>query len=452
MAGRDELVQANDRRDEQIPSSRQVIIGFDSAWTDNSRNPGAVTALVCEDAQTRFLPPRLATFDQAIAFIAEVSQGANYALIAVDQPTVVPNEAGCRPVERVAAGVISRLGGGVQPARRGGGGSAMFGDAAPIWRFLRAVGGAQDPFAAQFADHGRYVVEVFPALALPSIVPEIWDRGRAAKYNPAARLYDRDDWTLVTRGAAAAASGLGEHAIDRFLLDLATVLRPTKGDQDRLDAVICLLIALMWRRRVGDSLVLGDRSSGYMMTPVSRPTRAILEASASQRGVPVDLPWSEEPAAPLLAPEVGTPLAGELPPAAALALPEGQEPPRALRKSSGAVVAAPALRTLLIETARARGLLTYGEVAAAFGFRWTQGFGASLKVALGEVNAENRLHGEPMLMALVVNKQSRLPGQGFYDLLGEGLADLEQRRDLLAREAARCAAWRWSERSDKRDG
>lgn len=48
-----------------------------------------------------------------------------------------------------------------------------------------------------------------------------------------------------------------------------------------MDAVICLLIALMWRRSDGERLaLLGDRESGYMATPVSEKTKEILEAGA----------------------------------------------------------------------------------------------------------------------------------------------------------------------------
>lgn len=426
---------------------KQVFVGFDSAWTDNRRNPGAVAALVCEDSQTRFLPPRLTSFNQAAAFIAEVRVGADYLLVAVDQPIVVPNEAGCRPVERVAASLISRLGGGVQPARRGGGGCQMFGDAAPIWSFLHAVGGAQDPFSARVADQGAFVMEVFPALALPALIPEIWKRGRAAKYNPAARLYDSADWILVARGAADAALQLGETAISQFLLELAGNPRPGKGDQDRLDAVICLLIALTWRRRPSEScVVLGEVSSGYIVTPVSAATRTVLEASARRRDVPVDQPWSDqarsvrpEVAATRFAPVVSLSTSPQ-----SASLRTGRARPDPVGELTKATISAGELRPFLIEKARTRQPVTYGEVAQAFGFPWTQGFGASLKAALGAVNDDNLVRGEPMLMALVVNKESRLPGQGYYDLVGEGAASQERRRELLELELLRCSEWSWS--------
>src|SRR5208283_1737501 len=52
-------------------------------------------------------------------------------LIALDQPTVVPNSTGMRPVDRVAASLAGWLGGGVQPANRGRLG--IFSSSSPIY-------------------------------------------------------------------------------------------------------------------------------------------------------------------------------------------------------------------------------------------------------------------------------------------------------------------------------
>ena len=72
------------------------------------------------------------------------------------------------------------------------------------------------------------------------------------------------------------------------------------------------------------------------------------------------------------------------------------------------------LRRLLIERAAKRETISYGEVAEAFGERWQQGFGASLKKALNDLGAQNKARGEPLLMALVVNRSTQEPGEGFY--------------------------------------
>jgi predicted RNase H-like nuclease len=127
-----------------------LYIGFDSAWTDNSEAPGAICTVGIETGHARrFHAPQLALFDEALTFIRRVRPDDGVTLIALDQPTVVPNLTGMRPVERVAASLISSLGGGVQPSNRGKLG--MFCDASPIWRFLTALGAEERAEQARLA-------------------------------------------------------------------------------------------------------------------------------------------------------------------------------------------------------------------------------------------------------------------------------------------------------------
>lgn len=104
---------------------------------------------------------------------------------------------GARSAERGAGSVISFIGGGVQPANRGK--AAMFGDDAPIWRFLEAVDARQDPMAVTHAEAGRFLIEVLPALALPGFEPAFAGRFGAPKYNPGnRRRFRKADWRAVT--------------------------------------------------------------------------------------------------------------------------------------------------------------------------------------------------------------------------------------------------------------
>jgi len=65
--------------------------------------------------------------------------------------------------------------------------------------------------------------------------------------------------------------------------------RPTKADQDKLDAAFCALIALRWRYRPRrESLLLGDFTSGYMVLPASFEVRARLALAAHKVRVPID--------------------------------------------------------------------------------------------------------------------------------------------------------------------
>lgn len=271
---------------------REVIVGFDSAWTNSSKNPGAIAAYVLEQGHpVTFCPPSSATFGEALQFIGKWTAKADYVLIAIDQPTVVPNRDGSRPVDRVAGSLVSKLRGGVQPARQGGMGASMFGQRAPIWGFLAAIGAIQNPIKARNAEAGRFVMEVFPALALPAIVSEIWERRRAAKYNPRAKKFEPLDWPIVASGVAAFARGLGANDLAVWM-ENASSITPRKADQDRLDAAICLMIAWAWRYGpCDDTLLIGDERLGYMATVISPQTRAVLLKAAVKLGVAVDHLW-----------------------------------------------------------------------------------------------------------------------------------------------------------------
>ena len=61
--------------------------------------------------------------------------------------------------------------------------------------------------------------------------------------------------------------------------------RPEKRHQDKIDAALCLIIALLWRRQIPGGCVVGDLDTGYIVTPTSPETQEILEAACNKRGV-----------------------------------------------------------------------------------------------------------------------------------------------------------------------
>ncbi|WP_419826831.1 DUF429 domain-containing protein [Sphingomonas sp.] len=263
----------------------QTLVGFDSAWTDNPRAPGAICAVRLEDGTAPvFYAPRLVRFSEALAFVDEAA--VDYTLIALDQPTIVPNATSMRPVERVAASVISWIGGGVQPANRGKIG--MFCNDSPIWPFLAALSAIEDPIVARTATSGRYLMEVFPALALASLDPSFFTRMGAPKYNPAVRRRFRpDDWRQVCAAAARSFDGWGVADAAAWCRAAGELPAPRKADQDRLDAMLCLAVAMHWRIEPAErSIMLGDTVSGYMVAPASADVRSRLIAAAGRTGVP----------------------------------------------------------------------------------------------------------------------------------------------------------------------
>jgi hypothetical protein len=242
----------------------------------------------------------------------------------------------------------------------------MFGEGAPIWSFLDGVGAIQNPINARDAAAGRFLMEVFPALALPAMVPAIWQRRRAAKYNPVAKKSDPNDWRMVASGVATFVRGLDPGALADWAEEQASRDAPRKADQDRLDGAICLAIALAWRRGpCVDTLQIGDERAGYMATIVSAQTRAVLVKAAAERDVAVDQVWEVSAASVAAMPvpsqrpftRPGSPTPHQVPREMPGATPPGKRPTS---------VDPMTLRALLVDRARSGIPITYGEAAASW--------------------------------------------------------------------------------------
>jgi predicted RNase H-like nuclease len=272
-----------------VPPCSWTIVGFDSAWTDKLTAPGAVCA-IRSDAQGRrsSSEPQLATFDQALEFIAAERLSCDLCIVALDQPTIVPNLTSMRPVDRVAASLISWLGGGVQPANRSKIG--MFDDAAPIWRFKSRLGASDDAERARSASSGLFLVEVFPALALPTLEATYFGRLLAPRYNPEKRRrFRQPDWSSVTEVVRRHATTEIVPELALWAQQVSSLATPRKGDQDKLDAAICALVGLMWRTKPRtETIMVGDQDTGFMIAPANANVRSKLNLAALKLGVAID--------------------------------------------------------------------------------------------------------------------------------------------------------------------
>lgn len=163
----------------------------------------------------------------------------------------------------------------------------MFCDASPIWSFLGRLNAIENPEAARTATTGIHVIEVFPALALPSLDPQFFHRLSGPRYNPSRKQTFRlEDWQKV---ATAAASHFKSFNVEDAAAWCASEIDrdpPTKADQDRLDAMLCLLVAMHWRLGSRDqSMMLGDLDSGYMIFPATDDVKARIIGRAMEHGV-----------------------------------------------------------------------------------------------------------------------------------------------------------------------
>ena len=155
----------------------------------------------------------------------------------------------------------------------------MFGQGAPVWGFIGEFGGAADPFSPAACD--VVVYETYPVLTLTALG---WVRndsrssGRLPKYNPGRRkTFSMDDWQFVCRMAASEFRERRLAGIAEWIDAACEMDRPRKGDQDKLDACLCLLVALHLAEG-RDCLMVGNRQSGYIVVPYSSELRKEVEA------------------------------------------------------------------------------------------------------------------------------------------------------------------------------
>jgi len=259
-----------------------LLIGFDSAWT--VRNRGALVALRLRGGRADLVfGPAPCSFEEAQKEI-ETWRAEGQILVALDQPLIVRNERGRRPAESAVAHVIGRHFGGVQPAnlsRKG-----MFDAGAPIWLWLDSLRPhTTDPFAQPNLDTPTAVFEAFPALATLGLFDELWGC-RLLRYNPQRRAtFLLSDWRTLARSLERI---FGELEIEELRAWSAQVAeaRPTKALQDQIDACLCLLVALLRHAAPERLAVVGDRESGYIVTPAAGALLAELREDALVEGVP----------------------------------------------------------------------------------------------------------------------------------------------------------------------
>ncbi len=261
-----------------------LIIGFDSAWT--AKNSGAISGVLKLDDGTfqELGPPKNADYCQALTSIGFWRRETEPAvtIVMLDQPTIVNNAAGQRPVENLVSSPVSLRYGGVQPANTNR--TTMFGNGAPIWHFLKEFGGAANPLMP-LAD--TRVFETYPVLAMIALgwtLPDVRTTGRLPKYNPDRKgTFTIADWGHVCKKASAAFQERGLKEIATWLDRGAQNGSPRKSEQDCLDSCICLLVALHFTDR-RDCLMVGDLTTGYIIVPYCGDLRAELEARCCKTG------------------------------------------------------------------------------------------------------------------------------------------------------------------------
>jgi predicted RNase H-like nuclease len=263
----------------------RLLVGFDSAWT--AGNSGGLVGVLHTDTDglLELGLPIATTFEQAELQITrwQAELGPDETIILIDQPTIVENVTGQRPVENLVSSPVSRRYGGMQPANTGRKG--MFDADAPIWGFLHRFGGPLDPFCSGKLHSG--VIETYPVLtiiAMGWILESTRPTGRLPKYNPAHRKkFYQGVWARLCGQAAGEFRLAALSGIAAWLDDMSKVIKPNKSDQDGLDACLCLLVGIIFSTGK-PCLVVGAKESGVIIVPDEPLLRNELEVRCDQTG------------------------------------------------------------------------------------------------------------------------------------------------------------------------
>lgn len=249
---------------------RAVFTGFDSAW--GAKNTGAICELVLQDNGNLTLRenhPICANWDDAIGRVGQKPDDV-LQIWAIDQPICVTNESGCRPVEAdIERALMANFQCGAFPANLN---NPCWRADARIWDFMRALrqnGYHHHPMAIPAAKAGRYYFECYPHPAILGL----FDLDRIPKYK--VRHHNGNDWHEFLRLLRKLASGdfrivnIGSFAIER--------LPQNQDNEDKLDAIICAYVAAYWWKYGTErSTMIGDTTTGYIVTPHSVRTQLAL--------------------------------------------------------------------------------------------------------------------------------------------------------------------------------
>lgn len=261
-----------------------LLVGFDSAWTPT--NSGALIGVLQhgDSTFTELGPPQIVDYCEAEEVILkwQAVEAPTTTIVLLDQPTIVKNVTGQRPVENLVGSPVSHRYGGVQPANTSR--DAMFGKGAPVWGFLNRFGGPADPLASV---GDTRVFETYPVLAMIALewmLPDTRAAGRLPKYNPERRkTFSISDWQHVCEHTSSAFLERGLTKTARWIDTAALNASPRKTDQDGLDACLCLLVALVLAEGK-DCLMVGNQVSGYIVVPYGAGLHAELDTRCNATG------------------------------------------------------------------------------------------------------------------------------------------------------------------------
>lgn len=244
------------------------FMGIDLGWQTGG---SGICLLECRASELRLLSfEHCGSKDAVLASLDRLIPASAPALIAVDAPTLIPNERGMRECDRLAHRYFGKYDAGCYPANRD----------RPFAQGLIEFGLALEKRGFQHAAYltpqqeGRFQIELFPHPAtihlfrLPKILK--YKKGRLADRR--AALTKLRSLQLTTFPTLTPALPLEE--ADLPLLPVGG--KALKAAEDQLDSLTCAYAgAHWWWWGLNRNWVLGDAEGGYIVVPAPYPDQVL---------------------------------------------------------------------------------------------------------------------------------------------------------------------------------
>jgi predicted RNase H-like nuclease len=248
---------------QQIHDANPKFIGIDFGWRSQ---PSGLCCLAWQDGRLQVVElNRLDAIADILAWVDCHLPSEESGIIAVDAPTLIPNATGMRLCDRLTHRYFGRYHAGCYPANLG---SPFAERTLKLGLSLEARGFQHAP-VLQPKQLGRHQIEVFPH---PAIV-HLFGLNRILKYKK-GRLVDRKSelsrlrhYILTILPDQIPALAVGDE-VHFTLPDIPERGIELKVIEDQLDSLICAYVAAhWWYWGLERNLVLGDRSTGYIVVP-----------------------------------------------------------------------------------------------------------------------------------------------------------------------------------------
>lgn len=238
--------------------------GIDLGWSSGA---SGLACLTWHHGQIEGIElAHLLELDHIFSWIDERLEPGESAVVAVDAPTLIPNETGMRLCDRLAHRHFGKYHAGCYPANRG---RPFAQRTLAVGLQLEQRGFIHRPHLPQPTPQGRYQLEVFPHAAML----HLFQLNQILKYKKgrlAERRLELVRFRQLMLDIFPQLQPSFAHGVDwpTLLPPVPHKGRDMKAVEDQLDSLICAYTAVhWWYWGLERNWVLGDRTTGYIVVP-----------------------------------------------------------------------------------------------------------------------------------------------------------------------------------------